>query len=76
MIKNNWQVYRLVAAPPATEEEINQLFLSVISCSVSWSRSRQCVVYSAWLSVQPDPAAAAGLPLQSRLLGPWSVPAR
>lgn len=39
-----------------------------ISCS-----NRQCVVYSTWISLQPDSAAAAGLPLQSCLLRSRSV---
>lgn len=33
----------------------------------------QCVVYSAWIGLQPDPAAAAGLSLQGRLLRSRSV---
>lgn len=31
------------------------------------------MVHSTWISVQPDPSAAAGLPLQGRLLRPRSV---
>lgn len=78
--EDNQQVDWLLAALIMTDDWIKQLlritwcFLgvkdAVLCCSLPlW----QCVVYSTWISVQPDPAAAARLPLQSRLLGPGSV---
>lgn len=74
------QVDWLLAALIPTDDWIKQLlriswwFLgvkdAVLCCSPPlWQR----VVYSTRISVQPDPAAAARLPLQSRLLGPGSV---